>query len=219
MTTAFVLSGGANLGAVQVGMLKALLEANVRPDMLIGTSVGAINAAWIAGADPSEGVDELVEIWRSLRRSDIFPMRFGVGLAGFLGKRESFTGSSGLRKLIESNVRFDRLEEAPIPLHVVVTDVLDGHDLALSEGSASDVITASAAIPGACPAVVIGGRAYMDGGVVNNARVVCRGVRRRQGLRAPYRRCVFARRAAVLSARNDPARHNSDDQQQAVRRC
>ena len=173
MTTAFVLSGGPNLGAVQVGMLQALHEAGIRPDLLIGTSVGAINAAWRAGADPDEGVDELADIWRSLQRSDIFPVRFGMGLAGFLGKRESLTDASGLRTLIESNIRFDRLEDAPIPLHVVVTDVLDGRDIALSEGSASDVITASAAIPGIFPTVTIDGRAYMDGGVVNNAPVSC----------------------------------------------
>lgn len=171
MTTAFVLSGGANLGSVQVGMLKALHEADVRPDLLIGTSVGAINAAWLAGAQPNEGVDELAEIWRSLSRSDIFPMRFGMGLAGFLGKRESLTDASGLRELIDTHIRFDRLEDSPIPLHVVVTDVLDGHDIALSEGPASDVITASAAIPGIFPAVVIDGRSYMDGGVVNNAPI------------------------------------------------
>jgi NTE family protein len=171
MTTAFVLSGGANLGAVQVGVLQALHEAGIRPDLLIGTSVGAINAAWRAGAEPDEGVDELADIWRSLRRSDIFPVRFGTGLAGFLGKRESLTEASGLRRLIESNIRFDRLEDAPVPLHVVVTDVLDGRDIAMSGGSASDVITASAAIPGIYPTVTIDGRAYMDGGVVNNAPV------------------------------------------------
>ena len=67
MTTAFVLSGGANFGAVQVGMLRALHEADVRPDVLVGTSVGAVNAAWLAGADPDAGVDGLASIWTSLR--------------------------------------------------------------------------------------------------------------------------------------------------------
>jgi len=62
MTTAFVLSGGANLGALQVGMLRALHEAGVRPDLLVGASVGAINAAWLAGADPDDGVDELAKV-------------------------------------------------------------------------------------------------------------------------------------------------------------
>jgi len=171
MTTAFVLSGGANLGAVQVGMLRALDEAGIRPDVLVGASVGAINAAWVAGAPPGEGVGELAEIWTSMRRSDVFPLRFGLGLAGFLGRRSSLIDSRGLRALIGSHVRFERLEDAPIPLHVVVTDVLDGTDIALSSGSAVDVITASAAIPGVFAPVVVDGRTYMDGGVVNNAPV------------------------------------------------
>ncbi len=171
MTTAFVLSGGANLGAVQVGMLRALHEAGIRPDLLVGASVGAINAAWVAGAPPGDGVDELAAIWTSMRRGDVFPLRLGLGLAGFLGRRASLIDSGGLRRLIRSHVRFERLEDAPIPLHVVVTDVLDGNDMALSSGSAVDVITASAAIPGVFAPVVVDGRTYMDGGVVNNAPV------------------------------------------------
>jgi NTE family protein len=171
MTTAFVLPGGANFGAVQVGMLRALHEADVRPDVLVGTSVGAINAAWLAGADPDAGVDELARIWTSLRRGDVFPLRFTLGLAGFLGRRASLFDAGGLRKLIDAHIRFERLEDAPIPLHVVVTDVLHGRDVALSAGSALDVITASAAIPGVFPPVVVDGRTYMDGGVVNNAPV------------------------------------------------
>lgn len=129
MATAFVLSGGANLGAVQVGMLRALREAGIRPDMLVGASVGAVNAAWLAGADPNDGVDELAHIWTSLRRGDVFPVRFGLGLAGFLGRRASLIDSGGLRRLIRSHIRFERLEDAPIQLHVVVTDVLDGRDV------------------------------------------------------------------------------------------
>ncbi|MEX2625420.1 MAG: patatin-like phospholipase family protein [Ilumatobacteraceae bacterium] len=171
MTTAFVLSGGANLGAVQVGMMRALHEAGVRPDMLVGASVGAINAGWLAGADPHDGVDELADIWISLQRRDVFPVRFGWGLAGFLGRRASLVDASGLRHLILNHVRFERLEDAPIPLHVVVTDVLDGRDVALSTGSAVEVITASAAIPGVFPPVPLDDRVYMDGGVVNNAPV------------------------------------------------
>ncbi len=171
MTTAFVLSGGANLGAVQVGMLRALHEAGVRPDLLVGASVGAINAAWLAGADPDDGVDELAKAWTSLRRGDVFPLRFGLGLAGFLGRRASLIDSGGLRSLIRSHIRFDQIEDAPIPLHVVVTDVLDGRDIALSSGSAIDIITASAAIPGVFAPVDVNGRTYMDGGVMNNAPV------------------------------------------------
>ncbi len=152
-------------------MLRALHEAEIRPDLLVRASVGAINAAWVAGADPDEGGDELAAAWTSLRRGDVFPLRFGLGLAGFLGRRTSLIDSSGLCRLIRSHIRFERIEDAPIPLHVVVTDVLDGSDVALSSGRAVDVIAASAAIPGVFVPVVVDGHTYMDGGVVNNAPV------------------------------------------------
>lgn len=171
MTTAFVLSGGANLGAIQVGMLRALDEADIRPDMLIGASVGAVNAAWLAGAPSGEGVAGLETIWRSLRRNDVFPVRFGLGLAGFVGKRASLFDASGLHRLLRQYLTFDRLEDAPIPLHVVVTDVLDGRDVAMSRGPAIDLIAASSAIPGVFPPVAVDGRMFMDGGVVNNAPI------------------------------------------------
>jgi len=72
MTTAFVLSGGASLGAVQVGMLLALAE-DVGPDLIVGTSVGALNAAWIAERLDRDGIASLAELWRSLTRADVLP--------------------------------------------------------------------------------------------------------------------------------------------------
>lgn len=171
MTTAFVMSGGANLGAVQVGMLRALGDGGVRPDLLVGASVGAINAGWLAGATAEEGVGELAELWLSLRRGDVFPVRLGLGLAGFLGNHSSLVDAGRLQALIRSNLRFERLEDAPIPLYVVVTDVLDGSDVALCTGSAAEAIMASSVIPGVFAQVVVDGRTYIDGGVVNNAPV------------------------------------------------
>ena len=75
MTTAFVLSGGASLGSIQVGMAQALFESGVEPDMVVGSSVGAINGSWLASA---KSVDELADVWRSLRRSDLSPVPFTV---------------------------------------------------------------------------------------------------------------------------------------------
>ena len=72
---AFVLSGGANLGAVQVGMLAALFERGVVPDLLVGTSAGALNAAYVADRPPELGTAlDLAEIWCGLRRTDVFPV-------------------------------------------------------------------------------------------------------------------------------------------------
>lgn len=168
MTTAFVLSGGASLGSVQVGMLLALAEAGIEPDFIVGTSVGAVNGGWVASRPGVGGAEGLADVWRSLRRGDVFPTRPLIGLLGFLGKLPSLVPGTGLRRLLTRHLQFDRLEDAPIPLHVVATDVLSGHDVLLSSGNAVDAIAASAAIPAVLPPVTINGRRMMDGGIVNN---------------------------------------------------
>src|SRR3954471_15981396 len=88
-TVAFVLSGGAGLGAVQVGMLRALYERGVVPDLIVGTSAGALNGAYIATRPQTIATaDELADIWRHLRRGQIFPVNPLTGLLGFLGARD-----------------------------------------------------------------------------------------------------------------------------------
>lgn len=168
MTTAFVLSGGVSLGAIQVGMLQALSRHSIRPDLLVGTSVGALNAAWVAGDPTPECTDRLAEVWRGLRRADVFRFQPLRGLLGFTGRRSSLLDDAGVRRLLRRHLRYDSLEEAPTPLHVVAVHVLSGRDVRLSSGDAIDAITASAAIPGIFAPVSIGGDFYMDGGVVNN---------------------------------------------------
>ncbi len=168
MTTAFVLSGGASLGAVHVGMLRSLAEAGITPDLITATSVGAVNGGWIASRPDAAGIGSLEDLWRSLARTDVFPTNPVLGLRGFLGLRPNLVSDNGLRRLLAEHLEFARLEDAPIPLHVVATDVLTGEDALLSSGDAVDAITASAAIPAVFPPVNINGRYYMDGGVVNN---------------------------------------------------
>lgn len=168
MTTAFVLSGGASLGAVQVGMLLGLADRGITPDLIVGTSVGAFNGGWIASRPDGDGVRALADLWRSLSRKDVFPTRPILGLLGFLGQRPNLVPDNGLRRLLTDHLRFSRLEDAPIPLHVVATDVLSGRDVLLSSGDAAEAITASAAIPAVFPPVNINGRHLIDGGVVNN---------------------------------------------------
>lgn len=170
MTTVFVLSGGAALGAVQVGMLQALEAAGVRADMIVGTSVGAINAAWIAESTTGYRLDELAALWLSLRRGQVFSPGT-AGVFALLGRRSGMLDQRALRHLLTRHVGVDRLEDAAVPLHVIATDVLTGRDVRLSSGSAVDAILASAAIPGVFAPVVIDGRAYMDGGVVNNSAI------------------------------------------------
>jgi NTE family protein len=171
MSVAFVLSGGASLGAVQVGMLRALAERNILPDMVFGASAGALNAAWVAGDPTLADVDELAEIWISLRSRDAFPFRPFTGLLGFTGRRSSLVSSSGLRSLVSRYVRFERLEDAPIPLCVVATEVISGKEIALTHGDSVDAIVASAAVPGVFPPVIVDERMLMDGAVVNNTPI------------------------------------------------
>lgn len=171
MTTAFVFSGGGSLGAVQVGMLLALTDADVRPDLVVGTSVGAINAAWVADHPDADGVERLASIWRGIRRSDVFPTRFVTGFLGFVGKREGLITPDALRRLIATNLSFESLEEAKLPLLVVAADITTGMEVVLSSGDALDALTASAAIPGVFPPVVIDGKTLVDGGVLNNAPI------------------------------------------------
>ena len=87
---AFVLSGGASLGAIQVGMLRALAAHGVRPDVIVGTSVGAVNGAFLACRDfDRSAVDELAELWLGIRRGQVFPVEPITGLLGFLGTRRN----------------------------------------------------------------------------------------------------------------------------------
>lgn len=171
MTTAFVLSGGASLGSIQAGMLLALTEAGITPDLIVGTSVGAVNGGWIASRADITGVSGLADVWRSVTRSDVFPIQLAVGLLGFLGQRRNLVPGAHFRRLLARHLDFTRLEDAPIPLHVVAADVLSGQDVLLSSGSAVDAIAASAAIPAVLPPVPVNGRDLMDGGVVNNTPV------------------------------------------------
>lgn len=170
-TVAFVLSGGAALGAAQVGMLLALAEQRIEPDLIVGTSVGAVNGGWIAARHDVAAVRELAQLWRGLTREDVFPTRPITGVLGFLGRHPNLVPARGLRSLVSRNLRFAWLEDAPTPLHVIAADVLSGEDVRLSRGRAVEAITASAAIPAVFPPVAIDEHLYMDGGVVNNTPI------------------------------------------------
>ena len=164
---AFVLSGGASLGAVQVGMLRALYERGIRPDMLVGSSVGAVNSAWIAGRPDPDAVDRLGEIWLSLRRQDVFPFNPLTSAAALLGRTNHFISNDGLRTVLETHLPLERLEDASVPLHVVTTDLKSGRAAIMTSGPVVPALLASCAIPGVFPAVRIGRREYIDGGVAN----------------------------------------------------
>ena len=169
--TAFVLSGGASLGAVQVGMLEALAERGIVPDLVVGTSAGAINAAWLAGAPDPPPLERLAALWTSLHFADVFPFSPGALLGSVIGRSNHLFDSSGLERLIREHIDFQNLEDAPRPLHVIATEVLTGRMHVLSRGPAVPALLASCAIPGAFPPVQVGGVDLIDGGVSANAPI------------------------------------------------
>ena len=172
MTTAFVLSGGGSLGAVQVGMMQALAERGVRPDFLVGSSAGALNAAYVATHGFStRTLEHLADIWRHLRRRDVFPFAPHHHVLACFGARSSLCASSGLEHLLACHIGDRRFGDMAVPVHVVTTDVLSGEEVVLSGGDLAPAVLASAAIPAVLPAVEINGRVLFDGGVANNTPI------------------------------------------------
>lgn len=169
--TAFVLGGGGNLGAVQVGMLQALLDRGVTPDVIVGCSVGAINGAAIAGDPTPAGAKRLAAVWCDLRGTDLFPST-GLSSLWALAKRGAAMGTNdGLRRLLSDSVPFDLFEEAAVPLHVVATSLATGDERWFSSGPMVAPILASAALPAVYPPVDIDGELHVDGAVVNNVPI------------------------------------------------
>ncbi|MGH3260893.1 MAG: patatin-like phospholipase family protein, partial [Trebonia sp.] len=160
------------LGALQVGMLEALYERGITPDFLVGTSVGALNAAFIASRPQSpQTARELGRVWRDLQWQDVFPVSMSALVGGVCGRRDHLVPDRELRRLIRRYVEFADLADASIPLHLIAFDLLEGRELRLSKGPAVDAVAASATIPGIFPPVAIGERCLIDGGVVNNTPI------------------------------------------------
>jgi NTE family protein len=157
---------------MQVGMLWGLYEQNVAPDMLVATSAGALNAAFVASRQQSvPTARELSRIWRGLQRDDVFPVSPWNLISGLLGKRDHLVPDGAFRRLVEQHLQIADLADAQIPLHMVAFDLDRGAEVLLSEGPALDAVAASSAIPGVFPPVRVGERRLIDGGVVNNTPI------------------------------------------------
>lgn len=168
--TAFVLAGGGSLGAVQVGMLKALIGSGIKPDLIVGASAGSINGAYLAGHPDVQGVAALERLWLTTSRRDIFPLTPRTWMR-LLVKRDFLLDPSGLQALIERNLPYRRLEDATVPIHIITTDFLSGAMRVLSAGPAAEAVVASCAIPAAFPSIRIDGRYLVDGGITSNTPI------------------------------------------------
>jgi NTE family protein len=168
--TAFVLAGGGSFGAIQVGMMHALAARGIEADMVVGSSVGAMNGAYYAGDPTLKGVLALETIWRGLRRQDVFPMTWR-SILHFIRKRDFLIPHDGLQKLLDDNLPYRNLEDAKLPLHIVTTDLASGESVVLSEGPAAQAVIASTAIPGAFAPVYYKDRYLADGAISSNTPI------------------------------------------------
>jgi NTE family protein len=177
---AFVFAGGGSFGAIQVGMMHALAARGICPDMVVGSSVGALNGAYYAGDPTLNGVLQLEVIWRGLQRRDVFPLTWRTML-GFVWRRDFLIPHDGIQKLIDDHLPYRNLQDAKLPVHIVATDLVSGNSVVISEGPADQAIIASTAIPGAFAPVHYGNLYLADGAISSNTPIkvaVAKGARR-----------------------------------------
>jgi NTE family protein len=152
-------------------MLEALVEHGISPDFLVGTSAGALNAAYFAGRPDLVGVRALGEVWRGVESSDVFPGGFFPSLFRFFASRNYLVDSEPLRRVLTQFLPYRDLDEAAVPVYVVAADILTGQEVVLSSGPAVEALMASAAIPAVFPPVHLGGRYLVDGAIANHTPI------------------------------------------------
>lgn len=168
--TALVLGGGGSLGAVEAGFIRRLMELDVRFDLMVGTSVGALNAAHVAFHDDTSH-DCLSDIWLGLAGKRLYSRNPLTAAVGLWRSRLSLFGNKFLRELIAAHLKEDAFEAARVPLFITATDICSGQRRVFSEGSIAQAILASTAIPGIFPPVEVDGRMYVDGGVTSGGDI------------------------------------------------
>jgi NTE family protein len=167
---AFVLGGGGVLGATQVGMLRALLESGREPDLVVGTSVGALNGAAIAAEPSLAGVDKLAALWAALSESGIFSGSL-LSQASTLARHRTHLHSAGpLRALMAGNLP-ETFADLAVPFQCVAASIEKAGAHWFSAGSLADAVLASCAVPGLLPPVEIDGEHFLDGGLVHSIPV------------------------------------------------
>jgi NTE family protein len=170
-SVAFVLPGGGSAGAVQVGILRSLLEQGLYPDVLVGCSVGALNAAAFA-LDPTPGqVDRMEEVWSEITTADVFGSGWHRTVARLVTRQNHLFSPTPLRALIQAYCPVHDLSELRIPVHVVTTDLDHGIARWWQSGPAEEILYASACLPGLLPPALLDGSRHVDGGVLEPAPI------------------------------------------------
>jgi NTE family protein len=170
-TVAFVLGGGGHLGATQVGMLRALLERGIRPDLVLGTSVGAVNGVAIAATPTTEAVDALEDMWNRTDETGVFGGSLMARLTTLARTRTHLHDASGLRRALEAWLPVHDIEALEVPFQCVAASIERASEHWFTTGSITDAVLASSAVPGLLPPVVLHGEHFLDGGLVNSIPV------------------------------------------------
>ena len=167
--TVFVLGGGGRWGAVEVGMLQALNEADVHPDLVLGTSIGAFNGSVIADQPGEAGVKNLVDLWQTMSEAGVFRGGLIDRIVNVATLQPAIHKTEELQLVLEHvHGPAKRIEELEIPFQCVAASIEKSGEHWFTEGPLLPAILASAAVPGLFPPVEIEGEHFYDGGLVNS---------------------------------------------------
>lgn len=219
---AFVLGGGGLLGASEVGQLLALQERGVVPDLVVGTSVGAINGAMVAAEPGPAAVQDLRELWTSLSRDVVFGGSPLQQLRMAARTRTALHPAEPLRAMLTERLGSVHIEDLPVPFQCVAASIERAEEHWFTSGPLVEAVMASCAVPGLFPPAAVGGEHYLDGGIVNSVpvgRAVALGAREifvlhvgrlERPLTAPTRPWEVAAVALEVSRRHRYARDVAD---------
>ena len=169
--TAFVLGGGGVLGATQVGMLRALLDRGVRPDLVLGTSIGSVNGAFVAADPTPAAADRLAQIWRTVREEGDFLENPFKQAARAAKHRTHFMSTRPLRRLVDERLGVERIEDLAVPFQCVAAHIESSKARWFTSGPITPAILASCAVPGMFRPIEIDGQHFLDGGLVHSIPV------------------------------------------------
>lgn len=169
--TAFVLGGGGHLGAYEVGMLRALMAAGIKPDLVLGTSVGAINGSVLAAEPTADAVARLEELWTGLSGGGVFESSLFSRLGTAARTRTHLHSDVALRRMLEADLPVARIEDLTVPFQCVAASIERAAEHWFTEGPIVDAVLASCAVPGLLPPAVVNGEHFLDGGLVNSVPV------------------------------------------------
>jgi NTE family protein len=170
MTTAFVLGGGGLLGAHEVGMLQALAEAGIRPDLVVGTSIGALNGVLVA-ADPMNAAARLSEMWQGEELRLAFSETVWGRAVRLVRSGTHLHSFESLRRLLVDLLPGSDFADLELPFQCVAAGIEDATARWFSRGPVVPAVMASCAVPGLLPPVEVDGRHYFDGGLVDSIPV------------------------------------------------